>query len=48
MAKSLDNISQVTRGCYVVMFYMLGQSIKVESSLVEVLQVSRKKQLYKN
>lgn len=47
MAKSLDNISQVTRGCYVVMFYTLGQSVKVESSLVEVLQVSRKNNFIK-
>ena len=47
MAKSLDNISQVTRGCYVVMFYTLGQSIKVESSLEEVLQVSRKNNFIK-
>lgn len=47
MAKSLDNISQVTRGCYVVMFYTLGQSIKVVSSLEEVLQVSRKNNFIK-
>lgn len=42
MAKSLNNISEVTRGCHVVMLYTLGQSIKVLSSLDKVLQVSRK------
>ena len=42
MAKSLNNISEVTRGCHVVMLYTLGQSIKVLSTLTTVLSVSRK------
>lgn len=40
MAKNLNHISEVTRGCHVVMLYTLGKSIKVLSSLEEVQQVS--------
>lgn len=42
MAKNLNNISEVTRGCHVVMLYTLGQSIKVLSTLTRVISVSRK------
>lgn len=42
MAKNLNDISDVTRGCHVVMLYTLGQSIKVLSTLTTVLSVSRK------
>lgn len=42
MAKSLNNIFEVTRGCHVVMLYTLGRSIKVLSTLTTVLSVSRK------
>ncbi len=42
MAKNLNNISEVTRGCHVVMLYTLGQSIKVLSTLTKVIGVSRK------
>lgn len=47
MSKSLNNISEVTRCCHVVMLYTLGQSIKVLSSLEEVQQVSRKEGIIK-
>lgn len=42
MAKNLNHISEVTRGCHVVMLYTLGQSIKVLSTLAKVTSVSRK------
>lgn len=47
MAKNLNNISEVTRGCYVVMLYSLGQSIKVLSNVVKVNSVSRKNKTIK-
>lgn len=47
MAKNLNHVSEVTRGCHVVMLYTLGQSIKVLSSLEEVQQVSRKEGIIK-
>lgn len=47
MAKSLNHISETTRGCYVVMLYTLGQSIKVLSNLVKVSGVSHKNKTIK-
>lgn len=47
MAKNLNHISEVTRGCHVVMLYTLGQSIKVLSTLAKVTSVSRKNNLIK-
>lgn len=47
MAKNLNNISEVTRGCHVVMLYTLGQSIKVLSNVVKVTSVSRKNKTIK-
>lgn len=47
MAKNLNHISKVTRGCHVVMLYTLGQSIKVLSTLAKVTSVSRKNNLIK-
>lgn len=47
MAKNLNNVSEVTRGCHVVMLYTLGQSIKVLSTLIKVIGVSRKNSLIK-
>ena len=47
MAKSLNHISETTRGCHVVMLYTLGQSIKVLSNVVKVTSVSRKNKTIK-
>ena len=47
MAKNLNNISEVTRGCHVVMLYTLGQSIKVLSNVVKVSGVSHKNKTIK-
>lgn len=47
MAKSLNHISNVTRGCHVVMLYTLGQSIKVLSNVVKVKSVSHKNKTIK-
>lgn len=47
MAKSLNHISNVTRGCHVVMLYTLGQSIKVLSNVVKVKGVSHKNKTIK-
>ena len=47
MAKSLNHISNVTRGCHVVMLYTLGQSIKVLSNVVKVTSVSHKNKTIK-
>lgn len=47
MAKNLNNISEVTRGCHVVILYTLGQSIKVLSTLIKVIGVSHKNSLIK-
>lgn len=47
MAKSLNHVSNVTRGCYVVMLYSLGQSIKVLSNVVKVNSVSHKNKTIK-
>ena len=47
MAKNLNNISEVTRGCHVVMLYTLGQSIKVLSNVVKVNSVSHKNKTIK-
>lgn len=47
MAKNLNHISEVTRGCHVVMLYTLGQSIKVLSNVVKVNSVSHKNKTIK-
>lgn len=47
MAKSLNHISETTRGCHVVMLYTLGQSIKVLSDVVKVSGVSHKNKTIK-